>query len=142
MAKRSRTQLKTYFETGDTPSESQFIDLIDSLSDFTDDIFLYHTISNVTAHAGGGQTDAYKLLYKCAHVENSANPGDSVKLNRQDGYTNQFVANTSGNSIDVFPLLGGEINNLGTNNAYALANNTSALFFHLSSNRWATVGAL
>lgn len=31
MAQQNRTTLKTYFETGDTPTEGQFIDLIDSL---------------------------------------------------------------------------------------------------------------
>lgn len=31
MAQQIRTILKTYFETGDVPTEAQFIDLIDSL---------------------------------------------------------------------------------------------------------------
>jgi hypothetical protein len=42
MAQVNRTVLKGYFETGDTPTEAQFIDLIDSLfndvEDNTDDI--------------------------------------------------------------------------------------------------------
>ncbi len=37
MAQQNRTTLKTYFETGDTPTEAQFIDLIDSSPNPTDD---------------------------------------------------------------------------------------------------------
>jgi hypothetical protein len=37
MATRSRTVLKTYFETGDYPTEAQFGDLIDSMTNTTDD---------------------------------------------------------------------------------------------------------
>lgn len=37
MAQQNRTTLKTYFNTGDTPTESQFIDLIDSSPNPTDD---------------------------------------------------------------------------------------------------------
>jgi len=38
MAQQGRTTLKTYFETGDKPTEAQFIDLIDSFYNFTDDV--------------------------------------------------------------------------------------------------------
>jgi hypothetical protein len=38
MAVQNRTTLKTYFETGDKPTEAQFIDLIDSLLSRGDDI--------------------------------------------------------------------------------------------------------
>lgn len=37
MSEVSRAILKTYFETGDFPTEAQFIDLIDSLLDLNDD---------------------------------------------------------------------------------------------------------
>ena len=37
MAQQTRTILKTYFETGDTPTQAQFIDLIDSSPNPTDD---------------------------------------------------------------------------------------------------------
>ncbi len=37
MAKKNRTTLKTYFETGDKPTQSQFADLIDSSHNQTDD---------------------------------------------------------------------------------------------------------
>jgi len=37
MAQQNRTVLKTYFETGDTPTEAEFIDLIDSSYNESDD---------------------------------------------------------------------------------------------------------
>lgn len=37
MAQASRTALKTYFESGDQPTEAQFIDLIDSFLNYSDD---------------------------------------------------------------------------------------------------------
>lgn len=37
MSQQNRTTLKTYFETGDTPTQAQFIDLIDSSPNPTDD---------------------------------------------------------------------------------------------------------
>ena len=37
MGQIGRTALKTYFETGDKPTEAEFIDLIDSFFNFTDD---------------------------------------------------------------------------------------------------------
>jgi len=38
MAEKNRTTLKTYFETGDTPTEDEFIDLIDSNVNIDEDI--------------------------------------------------------------------------------------------------------
>ncbi len=37
MAQKTRTELKAYFNTGDTPTEAQFQDLIDSMVNKTDD---------------------------------------------------------------------------------------------------------
>lgn len=37
MSEQSRTTLKSYFETADTPTEAQFIDLFDSMSTFQDE---------------------------------------------------------------------------------------------------------
>ena len=37
MSEKTRTILKTYFETGDTPTQAEFIHLIDSFANFSDD---------------------------------------------------------------------------------------------------------
>ena len=36
MAQKTRTQLKAYFETGDKPTEAQFVDLIESVVNLPD----------------------------------------------------------------------------------------------------------
>lgn len=46
MAIESRTQVKTYFETGDIPTEAQFINLIDSLLHQTEDDAAIETAYN------------------------------------------------------------------------------------------------
>jgi hypothetical protein len=43
MAYRSRTTLKTYFNTGDVPTETQFGDLIDSMSNITAEPYTVYT---------------------------------------------------------------------------------------------------
>lgn len=53
MAAEARTQLKSYFQSGDTPTEAQFANLIDSASNIVDDI-----ISQSNAEAGTGTTAA------------------------------------------------------------------------------------
>lgn len=46
MAIETRTQIKTYFETGDIPTEDQFINLIDSLLHQTEDNAVVETAYN------------------------------------------------------------------------------------------------
>ena len=52
MAQQSRTTLKSYFETGDIPTESQFADLIDSMINIPDD-----GLGNTTVHSQNANTN-------------------------------------------------------------------------------------
>lgn len=52
MTIRSRTTLKTYFETGDKPSATQFSDLIDSCYNKTDDTLTSGTVTSIIAGTG------------------------------------------------------------------------------------------
>lgn len=52
MAEETRNTLKGYFQTGDTPTEQQFSNLIDSSVNKTDDSFL--PITPVSLDASGG----------------------------------------------------------------------------------------
>jgi len=51
MGVKTRTVLKTYFNTGDTPTEAQFIDLIDTLPVAIDDIAATTTATSITFNA-------------------------------------------------------------------------------------------
>ena len=54
MAVVSKTVLKTYFETGDIPTQSQFEDLIDSLTHVDDSIDVYGEFDDDSAAGTGG----------------------------------------------------------------------------------------
>lgn len=54
MAVVDKTTLKSYFETGDRPTESQFIDLIDSLMHTNDGVTIYGEYDDDAAAASGG----------------------------------------------------------------------------------------
>lgn len=51
MAQRDRTTLKTYFELGDSPTEANFIDLLDSIAVAVDDLVTTSDIANETTGA-------------------------------------------------------------------------------------------
>ena len=64
MAEISRTALKAYFETGDKPTEAQYIDLIDSMFNFNDDTTTYAGLTfKKTAYANKSAsfTHAYAI---------------------------------------------------------------------------------
>jgi len=127
MSEQSRTILKSYFETNDVPTEAQFIDLIDSSLNKTDDPMLYGGISNITAYAGGGQANAVELVNRFNRVLNVATPGDSVKLNVT--VTGRFwgIYNFSANACDLFPANGGYINALAQDTAISIPAGYKAL---------------
>ena len=58
-----KTTLKSYFETGDRPTESQFIDLIDSLMHVSEALTIYGEFDDDgTAAAGGVPLGGYYKL--------------------------------------------------------------------------------
>lgn len=74
MAEQSRTTLKGYFNTGDTPSEANFADLIDSVPNITDEASTkwtkytiandaYVPANNWTAYGSGDQTWSYTITH-------------------------------------------------------------------------------
>lgn len=75
MAEQSKTTLKTYFETGDTPTEAQFIDLIDSigLQSAVDVLSAGLGLHSPTSATGTTITfDKYSKVYNEATPSNSA----------------------------------------------------------------------
>ncbi len=78
MAQQNRTTLKTYFETGDTPTQAQFIDLIDSEFNPSND-----TLDNIP----NGTT--YKLVTAAEKViignTSGTNTGDNATNSQYSG---------------------------------------------------------
>ena len=136
MAEKTRAELDAYFNTGDTPTETQFQDLIDSIPNFQDDDDHYGKEINITAFNGGGQANAYVLTKHISVITTAVNPGDSIKLPTGNIARTFLVLNYSGNAIDLYPPVGGRINNLAINAQYNMGNGTSWLVFNYDNIKW------
>ena len=121
MATKTRAELKAYFETDDAPTEAQFGEMLDGVPNLEDDGILLGGESGITAHAGGGQANAYELTKYFNNVATVANPGDSVMLPLIVAGRTLFIGNTSANAIDVFPQVGEQIEGLAVNAALSMA---------------------
>lgn len=84
----------------------------------------------ITAFAGGGQASATALGFGANVVTVCATNGDSVKLTSAAaiGGTLVFVKNLGAASCNVFPPVGGAINALADDTAFAVAAGSSATF--------------
>lgn len=110
MSEQTRTVLKTYFETGDIPTEAQFIDLIDSLVDIIDDGVLVGGENGIIANPTGTFAAATLLTKRNNNVTVGAIGNDSVKLPIAIAGMVCMVRNSSGVQISVFPNTGASIN--------------------------------
>jgi len=101
---------------------------------------IYPTSFNAVAHTGGGQTDASQLNVGTNLVISSSAPDDSVKLPDDVLGQTSIVINFSANSINIFPFLGDSIDNLGTDNPYALPAGSRVFFIGTNVLKWNSFG--
>lgn len=96
--------------------------------------------NGTVAHAGGGQASATVLLSISNNVSTVASPGDSVKLPvvTQIGQPYYIRNSGGGNSMNLYPQSGGQIDSLGTDNPLAIANGTAAIIIPFSSTQFYT----
>lgn len=134
-----RTTLISFFEKGDFPTEGQFTDLINSVPNFDDDVILFGAQDNLTALAGGGQAGATAITSRLARFTTVASGNDSGILSAAIAGNIIRVANSSGNSLDVFPAVGEEINGLGVNNPQFLFGGTGVTFRSYTTGIWETI---
>lgn len=120
MSQVNRTALKGYFETGDVPTQAQFINLMDSVPNFVDDGVIVSGDNAITAHAGGGQADATLLEDLINRLSVVANANDSVKLKAAVAGNIQKVYNAGANAADCYPATGEQIMALGVNNPQSI----------------------
>ena len=90
----------------------------------------------LTALAGGGQTDATQLNPGTNVVSVVATANDSAQLPADIQGQTVVVTNTSGNSLNVFPALGGSINALSANAALAVGAGLTTVFYGVSATNW------
>ena len=92
----------------------------------------------ITAHAGGGQANAFQLDVGTNKITTAATAGDSVKLPIDVVGMFCVIQNLGANSIDVFPFPGGSINSLAVNAQIALPAGSRLLCVGMSRFNWAT----
>jgi len=121
MSTKTRAELEGYFETDDTPSSPEFTDFIDSVPNIEDDGVLLGGDPAITAHAGGGQANAYQLTKFSNGVTTCASVGDSIKCPSIVAGRFFNVVNATANSCNLYPQSGDQINSLGVDNPLAIA---------------------
>lgn len=96
-------------------------------------------VDNITAHAGGGQTNATKLTGQLNRVTTVATIADSVMLTPSLSGLDITVVNAGANSMNVFPVTGDAINALGANTAFAVAAGKTATFYCITAGQWHSI---
>lgn len=114
MAEQNRTTLKSYFETGDTPTEAQFEDLIDSVPNISDS-----SVSNTEFSYLNGVTSAIQTQINGKQDELTGLTASVTELNYTDGVTSSIQTQLDGKLTDVVedttPQLGGNLDLNGNN---------------------------
>ena len=121
MTIKSRVTLKSYLETDDMPTQAQFIDLVDSSPNISDDGIILGGDSAVTAFNGGGQANATLLVNQFNTVSVCVAPADSIKLPVCKAGNMFAVVNATANSCNIYPAAGQQIMALGVDAPQAIA---------------------
>ncbi len=98
--------IKTWFETGDIPTQSQFSDFITSYANLVDNNALDLFETSITAHAGGGQGSAYQLTKKLSVIATCATLFDSVKTSTAIVNRGFMLLNSGSTAAAVYPTSG------------------------------------
>lgn len=93
----------------------------------------------LTAHAGGGQANGTAITSQNARFTTVATAGDSATLQVAVPGLIVSVSNAGANSMNIFPAVGGQINALGANAAFALAAGKTAFFTAYNATQWHSI---
>lgn len=136
MAEKTKAELKTYFETDDKPTESEFSDLVDSVPNIKDNGILVGGEDDIAAHAGGGQANAYQLTKKINKVKTCASDDDSIKLPESVAGMECVIWNNVNKYLRVFPYLGEYVGTRSVNVAAGLDYNDIMYLHCYVSGKW------
>lgn len=95
--------------------------------------------SGLTAHAGGGKTNALQLTGQMASVGTVATAADSVKLPPATAGTSYNLANDGAFSMQVFGQGTDTINNVATATGVAQAAGVAGHYFCAKAGNWSRV---
>lgn len=97
---------------------------------------VYPFNAGVTAHAGGGQTNAQQINPGMNTINTVATTGDSVLMPNDVLGQTTIVVNLGASSCDIYPYPGDSIDNLGINNPYVLAAGSRVTFIGTNVLKW------
>jgi len=92
--------------------------------------------NNITATAAGTQGTAFQLKTAINRMTVVATAGDAVKLPASSGGLQIYTANGGATAMNVFPLLGDQINALGVNVAFSVPVTKTASFICAAPGFW------
>lgn len=95
--------------------------------------------NGLTAHAGGGQTNALPITTMISRFTTVATAADSSILPAATVGAIAYVRNDGAASMNVFPATGQNFNGGTANAAFAVANGKGAVFFCAVAGIWSTV---
>lgn len=104
------------------------------------DFLLESTIDNITATAGGGQTNAYQITSQTARVTVVATANDSVQLPPSTPGLEVLVINHGNNPMQVFGQGSDQIDDVASNVGVSQMQNSFVLYSCAGVGSWYTEG--
>lgn len=105
----------------------------------TGEDLLKTTLDAQAAHAGGGQANGTLLSAMVTRFTTVTTAADSATLPTSVAGMSRTVANATATSMNVFPDVGGQINALGANTAFAVAAGKNVIFECTTALQWVAV---
>ena len=93
---------------------------------------------SITAHAGGGKTNAYQLGARLNQIDTVATGADSVKLPASVPGASIVVINNGANAMQVFGANSDTINGVATGTGISQPAGTSYTYRCVEANKWLT----
>jgi hypothetical protein len=133
--------IKTWFETGDVPTQQQFADFITSYRNLVDNNLLDgKDITGVGVYPSS-QGTAYAITKWFNYLDTSGSGVSGAILPATAIGKEAFVINVGGFSLDIYPPSGSSINSLAANAPFKVGVGEWALFVALSGNTWMVVSS-
>lgn len=130
-----------YGDQNDIPSAQYWFYLSKDLKSILPMSYLYpNSGTALTAHPGGGQTNATHLGIGTNIVTTVASNTDSVKLPNDVLGQTVMVFNNTSNTLSIFPSEGDEIDTLGVNVRLNVGANAKKTFIGVTATQWASFG--
>lgn len=136
MTKQTKTVLKTYFETGDTPTQQEFYNFIESYPNLTDNSQLDGIDSAVVPVYPPTQGTAYGISAKYNFVPSVGTATAAVVLPSGSPGNGCFFTNNGSSTVTVYPAVDDKFELLAVDTGYLVYPGETFFFYCRSSGVW------